>query len=402
MTYLPEKTILGRLHVLEVYEHYDFPRIFSCKNETGQIYVVLSIHDDDALCRWLYLPISPRRYNTLCDSGMSLKDCIQNPENGFLFLLETYPDGSNKIDSIFAEQLSDDDLPSSTYFLSSIGSREESPFDLDVNRVAKSIRRESFNYHIFPNEKRKHEIPARKLGAVLATSQELIDALGQAATGNPTVRGAISAEILSQTRVNVCHFFTGSFGVQFQAWQQADLLDNALVADAIREFSNLILAADSEDHLSNKLHALRGRVASKYRRLLKELNDIDSGIRLDWGAVAEGQGGIFELTKEQVSRAYSIVDRIDIEMSEEKIVHGRLVGFNSRTKRYEILSSEDNKSYSGKVSEDAVLSVDHPAIDDNYYATLRMLVETQSSSGDELIRWVMVALNESDPNTSGI
>tara|TARA_R110002167_G_scaffold70453_2_gene198685 strand:- start:93715 stop:94914 length:1200 start_codon:yes stop_codon:yes gene_type:complete len=394
MTLLPSNTVLGKLELLEVFEYYDFPRIFSCKNQTGQIYIVLSTHDDEDFCEWIYTPVSHERYNALCEGAIDLRSGIEQSENGFVFTVETYSGSAAKIEYRLIEQISDSELPSESYMLRSAKAPEECLFDIDVNRVAKSTRREAFNYHIFPTDARRHEIPARKLGSVLSTSQELIDALGQAALGIPTVRGAISSEILMKTRVNVCHVFKGSFGVQFQASQHSDLFDSSLISNALEEMGNLVLAADSESLLSNKLHSLRGRVASKYRRLLKELNDIESGIRFDWGAVGEGKGGLFELTRDQVARAYVIVDKIDIAMAEEIVVHGRLIGFNSRTKRYEIHSSREEKIYSGKVSDDAFISVDHPAIGNNYSASLRMLVETQSSSGDELIRWVMVGLSD--------
>lgn len=397
MILLPENTILGKLAPLEVFEHYDFPRIFSCRSGSGQIYVVVNINDDEGGCGWIYVPVSSLRYKVLCEGGIGLRSGIVGAEDGFVFLVETYPDRPGRVEYLLPEQIADSDMPADSYRLSSRLETEFEPFDAEVGRVARSTRRETFNYHIFPNDHRRHEIPARKLGAVLATSQELMDALGQAADGSQTVRGAVPVEILNRTRVNVCNVFKGSFGVQFQASQYSDLFDVSLLSAALQEFGNLILAADSEDLLSNKLHALKGRVASKYRRLLKELNDIDSGIRLDWGSVSDGRGGVFELTREQVAKAYAIVDRIDIEMAEELVVHGRLVGFNSRTRRYEILLSDSGKSYSGKVSEEAVISVDHPAIGGNYFVSLRMLVETQSSSGDELIRWIMVALSETDP-----
>jgi hypothetical protein len=83
-----------------------------------------------------------------------------------------------------------------------------------------------------------------------------------------------------------------------------------------------------------------------------------------------------------------------IAMADEVETRGQLVGFNSRTKRYEIRVADGPANYAGKVADDAKISVEHPAIGDFYVARLRMLVETQSSSGDELIRWVLVGLNE--------
>lgn len=393
MSELPSGTILGHLTLGLVLEYYDFPRLFTCRSVTGQSYIAISTFDDDVESHWLYLPISSLRLDSLLAGGVSLHHAFLEPEGGYLIrLLSQHADQNQQLTYLLPGQVPEDDLPAADYVIS----RQPLASDLDVSlsatQVASATRRETFDYRIYPGQPNAHEIPARKLGGILASTQELVDALGQAAQGEPTVRGPIPAELLQRTKINVSHSFRGSFGVQFRSTQYSDLLDHSLIAAALRELFNLLQAEDSEDLLSNKLHALKGRVASKYRRLLKELADIDSGIALDWGSVSPNGGGEFQLSADQVKRAYAIVDRIDIEMAQEITVSGKLIGFNSRTQRYELLSSEDGRTYSGKVSDEAKIEISNPAIGQFYEADLRMLVETQSSSGDELIRWVLVRL----------
>jgi hypothetical protein len=393
MTELPINTPLGKLELQRVVEYYDFPRIFTCKNSTGQIYFAISTYDDAEEFHWIYLPISSLRLSAIFAGATSLRQSVLEPEGGFLFFVRTFTNGRTEFSYALPEQISDEDLPDDGYVINIQDEPNSRSATIDPKMVAQASKRETFNYRIFPDEPTMHEIASRKLGGILTSTQELLDALGQSSNGQPSVRGPISAEILEKTRVNVAHVFEGSFGVQFRASQFSDLLDQSLISSAISEFSNVITAADSEDLLSNKLHSLKGRVASKYRRLLKELSDINSGLELNWGAVQHDRGGIFSLTKEQVRKAYAIVDKIDIEMADEVVVSGKLVGFNSRALRYEIQSAEDDKSYSGKVADDAVIDVMNPAIGEYYSAKLRMLVETQSTSGDELIRWVLVNLS---------
>ncbi|XLZ69745.1 DUF6575 domain-containing protein [Massilia sp. SR12] len=390
---LPQNTFLGRLALVRTIEHYDFPRLFTCQNTTQQSYLVLSTYDDDERCEWLYLPVSSLRLNSILTGEISLLNGFLMSEGGFVLAVTTFPNEPTLIEYRLPEQLSEDDLPSADYWLKEDLDTSKDEAIIDPKAVASASRRETFNYRIFPDNKSKHEIAARKLGGILTNTQELIDALGQAVDGQPTVRGPLPLELLSQTKVNVAHVFRGSFGVQFRAGQHSDLFADSKVSEALNEFGNLLSAADSEDLLSNKLHALKGRVASKYRRLLKELNDVNSGLVLDWGSVNANRGGTYSLTSEQVAQAYLIVDRIDIEMSDEISVEGQLVGFNSRTHRYEIRATDGGKNYSGKVALDASLPP-LPTIDQFYVARLRMLVETQSSSGDELIRWVLVHLAE--------
>ncbi|MGO3444865.1 MAG: hypothetical protein ACTINA_15400, partial [Pseudoalteromonas distincta] len=175
----------------------------------------------------------------------------------------------------------------------------------------------------------------------------------------------------------------------------SDLFDDSLSGRAINELLGLLSAQDNEDNLSNKLHLLKGRVASKYRSLLKEINRLGSGVKFDWGSPNSAHGGRLELTKAQVEKAHSIVDKIDVQMSESVEIKAKLIGINVRTKRYEISEVETDVSYSGKVSIEAIGDIEHAIINNNYIVTLKKLIETKSSSGDETIKWVLVALKDS-------
>jgi hypothetical protein len=397
---LPSGTVLGSLVLDLVIEYYDFPRLFTCHANTGQPYVALSVYDDDDEFHWLYLAVSSIRNSALLRGQLSLHDAFRHPEGGYLTKVVTHQDGrSPSTIHLLPEQVTEEDLPAKDYVVSVEMPNNLPPERPTARQIAFATRRETFDYRIFPGQNQVHEIPARKLGGLLTVTQELIDALGQASSGLTTVRGPLPAELLHKTKLHVTQTFPGSFGVQFCSAEFSDLFDHSIVSKALRELANLIEAQDSEDLLSNKLHSLHGRVTSKYRRLLKELVDLNSGLFLDWGAVNPDQGGVFELSSEQVKAAYTIVDRMEVEMADEITISGKLIGFNSRTRRYEILSSEDGMSYAGKLADEVKLEVANPAIGQFYEVDLRMLIETQSTSGDELIRWILVRLGKT--RTSG-
>jgi len=392
---LPVGTSLGILSMDMVIEYYDFPRLFTCHSNLGQNYFALSTNDNDEHFEWLYLPVSEKRKSVILRGDLPLSIAFEKPESGFLVKVSTFTKHEkSQVTYLFAEQISRDDLPDPDYIISLasdvIPDYSSRPC---IKDIARATRREAFDYRIFPGRQDIHEIPARKLGGILAATQELVDALGQAASmEEPTIRGPISGEILQHTQLQITHTFPGSFGVQFLASEFSDIFDYSLVSEALTEFSNIISAKNSEDLLSNKLHSLRGRVTSKYRRLLKELADINSGISFEWGSVNPNMGGNFELTAEEVRGAYAIVDRIEVAMAEVVTVSGKLIGFNSRTRRYEISSSGGGPSFVGKVADDVNLEIPNPAIGEFYEVDLRMLIETQSTSGDEHVRWVLVRL----------
>lgn len=391
---LPRGTPMGHLSIGKVLEYYDFPRLFTCVSSTGQSYVALSTYDDDTEAHWLYLPVSSLRLEALLSGVFPLRDAFSSPEGGYLLQVTSSVQGGSQTSFLLPEQVGDDDLPMADYTIKADAEQAVEVTHSRPGEVATATRRETFDYRIFAGRPASHEVPARKLGGILTSTQELIDSLGQSTLGQATIRGPIAGDILQLTKMNVAHSFRGSFGVQFRASQSSDLFGESTVAAAIQELAFLIQAQDSEDMLSNKLHALKGRVASKYRRLLKELADIGSGLWMEWGSVNADRGGQFELSPEQVKRAYAIVDRIDVALAQEVTITGKLIAFNSRTMRYEILSGDDGRAYAGKVGDDASLE-SNLVIGQFYEADLRMLVETQSTSGDELIRWVLVRLSAS-------
>lgn len=118
MSNLPHGTLLGELTINHVLEYYDFPRLFTCQNKTGQMYIAVSVFDDDDQSHWIYLPISSIRLKSVLSGGIRLKDAFKNPEDGLLVTVSLFASGQNPhLDFVPPEQIPDDDLPDEDYRL---------------------------------------------------------------------------------------------------------------------------------------------------------------------------------------------------------------------------------------------------------------------------------------------
>ena len=51
---LLNNSTLGRLEILETFEYYDQPVLFSCKNVAGHLYLVVAADENDQNETWLY------------------------------------------------------------------------------------------------------------------------------------------------------------------------------------------------------------------------------------------------------------------------------------------------------------------------------------------------------------
>ena len=56
--YILNITGLGRLEIVETYEYYDQPGLYSCKNAMGHFYLVVAADEDDQYLTWLCAAVS--------------------------------------------------------------------------------------------------------------------------------------------------------------------------------------------------------------------------------------------------------------------------------------------------------------------------------------------------------
>jgi len=389
---LPQGTHLGKLSIEEVFHFYDVPRIFTCTNNSGARFLVLSTFDDYDEYTWLYLPISVDRINTLLAKHIDLKAAFVSPEDGFLYFVETSRSQPAKVTYIFPEQISEIDLPNSDAYLET---QQKPRFGLgavDPDLAAESTKREVFNMHFYPWDTTLPELDAKSLGLVLTTFQELANSLGQYCKGDVTLKGAIPADILEQTKFKATQIFDGSFGIQLKSKSISDLFGGSLISDVLVELTNLVGSRDSEDNISNKLHQLKGRVASKYRAFLREVSKLDSPMKLHWGSPSGERGSTLTLSRQEIRSAFEIVSKIDTDMSESVVFKAELLGLDVQAKIYRVKHISDSEVYSGKVSPDSLSGVQNSKINGIYTVTLKKVVETNFSSGSEYTKWVLVSL----------
>lgn len=391
---LPNGTPMGSLSIFETFEYFDFPRLFTAKSITGRYYLALSILDEEHYLEWLYLEISSEKLRRLMAKEVSLYEVFTKPECGYLLKVVSTDNGDDKFNYILPELLSEDELPLPDAYIEVADKPKQYGLgEITPHIAAKASHRETLNLHLFPADSHLPELNARGFGSVLVSVQELVDAIGQVANdGDATLKGAIAEDILQKTKLNACQIFEGSFGVQLKSATLSDMFGESLAAKTLEELSGLLMAGDTEELLSNKLHVLKGRVASKYRRVLRELNKLSTGLTFDWGSPNGELGRKVELTKAQIDKAFSIVDKIDIEMSESIEINANLIGLNIRTKRYEIESLDTDESFSGRVSDEAIPKIKNATINNRYKANIKKVVETKASSGDETIKWILFGL----------
>jgi hypothetical protein len=114
---LPIDTILGKLEMGEVYEYYDCPRLFMCKNEIGKDYIGLSVEDNDGYQVWIYVALSKDRLNNMEANKITLRDVFLTAEEKFVLEVTTYNSQPDTAHMLICADIQEKFLPEEGIFL---------------------------------------------------------------------------------------------------------------------------------------------------------------------------------------------------------------------------------------------------------------------------------------------
>ena len=104
---------LGRLEIIEIYDYYDQPILFACKNAAGYLHLVVAADEDDQHETWLYVEVSVERLNLIRSGTIDLHDAFADSENGHLLQVKFFYNNSTlpQIEHLESNQIPGDMLP---------------------------------------------------------------------------------------------------------------------------------------------------------------------------------------------------------------------------------------------------------------------------------------------------
>jgi hypothetical protein len=382
-TILPNSKLTGVLKLQEVFDFYDGPKLFTCSNAVGQRFLGYWIGSDDVGDSYWLISISKERSLMIRSGGISLLTAITDPELGYLFrCVVHFADEITDIEVILPAQVERDLLPDSDEFIKlPTETLPERLTELDLPRKAISVRREIVSLHFnFPGT--REEAPTKQLGKSLVSFQEVLDALGQNLSGNPTMRGAIAPEILANTETRLIQAAGGSFAIEISAAREVNLFDESLITDTLAEFVELLGIGNDVERLRDKLIAIKPRAASKYRVFLTSILASQSPLTLEWASPDPNRNRTVNLDLPTAAGALMTAEQVTSEIGETRTGIGYFVGVELPRKSFTAVLLGDEDPYRGKIADTAMPEAIHITLNQNYQITIRETLEV-SASGEE-------------------
>ena len=386
---------LGRLELVETYEYYDEPVLYACQDATERRYLVVLSVDEPGFQEWLYAPLSARRFQHVRSGGLDLHSAFRAAEGGFIFrlTLQRDPTAAGRGEWVPAQSLDDALLPTPGEALDlpteTLGVR----YDTEPDRIAAQSHRDVLTMRFRFDGLTRTEAPAALFGQLLDGVQQVVNAVGQSVVGSPTSRAPIPGNILNRMQLRYVGTFPGSLGVELHAAETADLFGQSDVSRALEQFMGLLAVTSSVDDMLVKLGELRGRTVTKYRDLLDHLETGVQDVEFKWGSPRNPDSVSVVVTREVAKRASVRLRQAVPETETEFEIVGRLRGFNSRTKTYEIWDTYENRKYTGRVDDGALGEIGQAVIDEIYGALLREIHES-APDGETTTKYRLLRLGD--------
>lgn len=374
MTFLAQSKKLGILELIEVYIFYDKPVLFSCKNRSGLIYIVLSIDETDVSEIWLYAPISKSRFQSLVRGEIELRSVFTDAEDAFVYRVEIpYENESNTIVNLIeCHEIPEDDLPEAGETIQC----ETIYTDISIKTVSVQKRREIVDFILQFPAKETTEAPIGEVASILSSLQGTIDAIGQIKSGKSESH-IIPQEVKEKTQMVMSGTFEGSFGMRLEGTKYEEdklALGESFLGQCLNEFLELINIGANEYALQAKLNFLKRKTALKYTEFLNAITRIEvNNIHIDW-ASPDNNFVTGEIERETVFKALDVIKHTKIKEDKEICVNVILTKIdfaNNKVTLQEEGLRKKKKKYDCTIANSAMPDIETISKGQVYFATIQ-------------------------------
>lgn len=398
MTFLPQKTPLGDLTLEEVFDAFDGPRLFLCRNQLDQRYVGIYLGEDDQQReRWLYLPVSAARLGELRVGATDLRDAFQTSETHYVHETRVGLTGQDvSFESRLSSDLTEDELPAAGEHLVLPDAATDAAIPADwflknpKERLAvaqmvqtaledsREHKRERVSVRI---SRHSHEVPARFLSALLHDIQTTVDGLSRGGTGSSdlsvlaTVAASFDLELASEEHVR-------------------GLLKQTKAGRGLAALFSLMRLGADKEQLHGRLAELPKRTANRYKRMILTLQQAHADATFVWASPSQSAAPVqvAALSMDTQGTLAGFLEEYESKEGAPYAVVGRLQALHLRRRTFELLT--DTGTISGPISPEAFAVAKTATMNRTYKAFIQDVIEINQVTGEEKTTRRMVSLEK--------
>ncbi|WP_380187814.1 DUF6575 domain-containing protein [Iodobacter arcticus] len=336
------KSLISDLTPIEIFDYYDGPKFYSCRDKAGQLFLVYWIDETTESTAWLYLRISQERYNSLKSGNLAIARALAQPEEGLAFVV-TSMSTDFQVQEVSVEEISIEWLPPETDFLE-IPTQALPEKMASAQEIASRTNRQVIDI-AFDKLSNAYEMGAGKLGQLLHSLQNVIYAL--ACDEKMDVR-RVPEEIKYKSEVLVTGLFASSFGVRLQS-KGGDIFGTDETARAVESLVKLIATLEVPESVPKELHRFNVLARSRFKHFLRVIVDSQVSIKTEWGT-PNGRGLNSTASFHEILQALNMLEETDDATKTTVNRNAELVGVDVESDFFAI-KVENNEIIKGRLSK---------------------------------------------------
>ncbi|WP_422450686.1 MULTISPECIES: DUF6575 domain-containing protein [unclassified Endozoicomonas] len=271
-------TEIKNLKPWEIFDFFEGPRFYSCKNQTGQIYLVHWVDDINDCDVWLYSKVSFEKYCALKNKKIDIRSCFEKPEEGFSYLVTVASKKEFNVDFIKSESYDPEWLPDEGEFLECNTLSTTLPQKVvDIQEAAVANSRQVLDL-AFSKAHQTYEIASDTLGKVLTTLQNYL--YSSACPSDIDIR-RVPEHIKDENTLMVSGLFASSFGVRLQS-KNSDLFADSSQNQNLHKFMELLTATEESDRVLKEVKSYNLLSRARYKAVLQELVAAGVSVKAEW------------------------------------------------------------------------------------------------------------------------
>ena len=384
---------IDKLEVIEVYDYYDFPLLFSCKNAAAQIYIAFIADELPEYEMWLYVEVSSARFNLIRSGKIDLFDTFTKPEMDRLIKVIVPRNNSVNFSSVevFLSDLPNDIFPPVNDYLDI----EYTPYipQTSIVDIAKAAGREIISFAFKTIEGYNAEAPILQLGGVLTCFQNVMNIIEVARRNIKNITPAIRETM----RFYALPFQPGSFEIKLASKKrnesQMELFElPSEQNETLTQFFNLLESKNNKSDLKGILTKLGLRTTNQYRYLLTSLDKLDTDITMSWTSPIVNKDTVVYFSKNEISLLIETLKAIEEEQEEPQTIKGELIGLSLDRNRFELQVNSEEDPIRGVIGDDPNVNITKATISNQYKALIQQVVKRNETT-NEVVKIEHILLN---------
>lgn len=373
----------GEVEILEVYDFYDQPLLFSAIDRLNRLYFVYNFEGDLTIDRWLMVSVSEDRLKAIRKGGVDIRSALANPETkqNYIITCDKKNGFTYSTRLIETDEINLDLLPISGFSLNIEEEIAYKLFQTKIKEKSDSSNRIITELIFHLKNTFSHEAPVKLFTDVLSEFQSMVFAAADLIhSKSPSLSGPFSSDTMEIGELLVMDVSPSSFKVILGSSNFVDLYGNSKLIEPINIISNLFNIGDDLDSLKSEFEKFNPRLIKNYYYLLSNLvsEDLDH-FEFNWVVPKAKTTQKSSITREIANKVKTYIELSDQSTSEEFIIFGKLVAASIPRKTCEIIDNELNKVYECRQVSESL--IEGRTLGTSYKARIQKIMTKTPSTG---------------------